>query len=147
MANKAKHELYMRHYFMMRRCYDDTFGPYESAGALGLTVARRWHNFENFANDIEQMFGLPPGHRSQLARKNPHKGWIPSNIEGWTDHKFVANNRRHNTLLTYKGKTQSIADWGREVGIRANTLWCRYRQGYTVDQIFNKPINKGIKIK
>ena len=137
----------MRWYHMVRRCNDPTFPAYATAGALGLTLCKRWHDFDLFAEDIESNFGLPPGYRSQLARKNPNKGWTLSNIEGWTDHEFVANHRRLNAKITYKGRTQSNADWARELGIDASTLWNRIQRGYTPEEAFTKKPNKGIKYR
>ena len=145
--NIANHPLYMRHYHMMRRCYDKTFPAYAHAGALGLTVCKRWHNIYNYINDIEGTYGPPPKRHSQLARKNPEKGWHPSNIEGWTDHQFIANHRNDNMKITYNGKTQSLADWSRESGIKASTLWNRIGRGYTPEQAFTKKLNRGIKLK
>ena len=145
--NISEHPLYMRHYHMMRRCYDDTFPAYAHAGAIGLKVCDRWHNIHNYINDIENTYGLPPNRHSQLARKNPDIGWYPSNIVGWTDHQFIANHRKDNMMITYKKQTKSLADWSRESGIKASTLWNRIERGYTPEQAFSKPINKGIKVK
>lgn len=145
--NRGKHPLYIRHYVMMRKCYDDTYTDYPNAGGIGLTVYRRWHNIDNFFQDIEDMFGLPPVPYAQLARKNPLKGWTPSNIVGWTDHQFVATHRPYNNTMTYKGKTQALSDWAREYDINFATLWSRVKRGYTPEQALTKKPNKGNKFK
>lgn len=41
---------------MLRRCYDSTSGL--NPTYTGCTVAKRWHNFQNFASDIEKMVGF-----------------------------------------------------------------------------------------
>lgn len=145
--SKKSNPLYMRHYFMMRRCYDPTYSGYKNAGARGLTVCRRWHSLELFTQDILARWGAPPGHRSQLARLDPFKGWTPSNIAGWQDLQFTANHRVNNKLVTYQGKTKTNAEWARELGMKGSTLWTRHRRGYTVTQAFSKPVNQGIKLK
>jgi hypothetical protein len=134
--NRAKHPLYMRHYMIMRKCYDENSKYYPEAGGRGLTVARRWHNMDNFFADIEDQWGLPPSYYAQLARKDPHKGWYPSNIAGWHDHKFVARNRTDNLHITYKGRTQTLAEWSEELGIPAGTIWSRHEKGKTIEECF-----------
>lgn len=37
----------------------------------------------------------------------------------------------NNVLLTYKGKTQSMAQWAKELNINYNTLSGRHYRGYT----------------
>ena len=145
--NRAKNPLYIRHYVMMRKCYDDTFPDYRNAGAKGLTVARRWHNMDNFFQDIENQWGLPPGKYSQLARKDPLKGWHPNNIAGWEDHKFVANNRMQNHTYTYLGETLTVAEWARRYDINSYTLWSRLvDRGYTLEKALLTPVRKSRKI-
>ena len=134
--NRAQHPLYMRHYMIMRKCYDENSKYYPEAGGRGLTVARRWHNMDNFFADIEDQWGLPPSYYAQLARKDPHKGWYPSNIAGWHDHKFVARNRTDNLHITYKGRTQTLAEWSEDLGIPAGTIWSRHEKGKTVEEFF-----------
>ena len=139
--NRALHPLYARHYHMMRRCYDDTFPGYENCGGLGLDVCKRWHNMDNYFEDIENMFGLPPAHGIQLVRKNQEKGWYPNNILGWDTQKGPARNRlAGNHMLTYKGKTQPIAVWAEQLGIKHDTLWSRIDMGWPVKQAIETPV-------
>lgn len=127
----------MRHYMIMRRCYDENYKDYPEAGGRGLTVARRWHNNDNFFADIEDTWGLPPSPYAQLARLDPKKGWHPNNIAGWTNHKFVARHRMDNLYIKYLGQTMSLADWSEQYGINAQTLWSRIHRGWILDDVFN----------
>jgi len=42
--------------------------------------------------------------------------------------------------VTYNGKTQTISQWSKELGINKYTLWYRFKNGYTVEDAFNKSI-------
>lgn len=51
-------------------------------------------------------------------------------------------------LITYRGKTQSMADWGRELGIKYATLKVRLiKHKWPVDRAFETPIVVGAKRK
>ena len=51
------------------------------------------------------------------------------------------NNRRDNITLTHKGKTQTVAEWSRETGIRYMTLFHRvYTAKMSVEEALTKPL-------
>jgi hypothetical protein len=129
--NRAQHPLYQRWYHIIRRVEDPNFPDYHYAGARGLKVYRAWYNFDNFAKWFEENLGLPTDRYQQIARKNPNIGWIPSNIElEYKDHRTISNNRTTNHPLTYKGRTQTLAEWSRELGLGRGTLFTRLSKGW-----------------
>lgn len=55
--SKATHlKFYNMWVRMLQRCYDDKYHEKEPT-YIECTVASRWHNFQNFCSDIEQMAG------------------------------------------------------------------------------------------
>lgn len=56
------------------------------------------------------------------------------------DNKLIRSGVR--TLITYKGKTQCLTDWGNELNINHNTLKARLRYGWTVETAFTTPVTK-----
>ena len=55
-----------------------------------------------------------------------------------------ANNKRTNVHLTSKNKTQTIAQWARELGMKYNALDERLRKGWSVEDALTIPVhNKG----
>ncbi|MEH7513343.1 hypothetical protein V7146_11535 [Gottfriedia acidiceleris] len=58
--SKKKHPLYSRWLNMINRCYKSYHSHYKYYGAKGVTVAERWHNFENYVEDVENC--LENGH-------------------------------------------------------------------------------------
>jgi len=45
-------------------------------------------------------------------------------------------------LLTYKGKTKSITDWGADTGINRDTIYNRLRWGWTAARALSKPVRR-----
>ena len=116
---------------------------YPCYGGRGLTMSREWfYNFEQFVQDVEAL-GPKPSTNTILERIDNNKGHSRNNCR-WATKKENANNRRNNMLVKYQGRTQSLADWSRELGIKHKTLWCRlHDRGYTVKEAFSLPLNYG----
>jgi hypothetical protein len=130
--NRAKHPLYKRWWAMMDRCYNPNNPQYAHVGALGMTVNRRWHNPDNYFEDIESNFGLPSGSFDLLMRKDSTKPFGLSNTVGWSTYREVTRNKRNNFLVSYKGQTRTVADWSEITGIKPCTIYSRIRDyGYT----------------
>lgn len=46
------------------------------------------------------------------------------------------------TLIKFKGRKMSIADWARELGMSRQTLHQRLRRGWTLRRALTRPINE-----
>lgn len=60
---------------IVKRCTDPQHGLYQQYGARGVTVCKRWENFDLFYEDTKDR--LIPGKR--LLRKDKSKGYSPEN--------------------------------------------------------------------
>ncbi|MEH7753643.1 hypothetical protein V7457_21320 [Bacillus toyonensis] len=60
MIDKKQHSLYSTWKNMMARCYIKSHPNYKFYGAKGVTVSERWHSFDNFIFDINNI--MPNGH-------------------------------------------------------------------------------------
>ncbi|MFJ8415018.1 NUMOD1 domain-containing DNA-binding protein [Bacillus paramycoides] len=60
MIDKKKHSLYSTWKNTMARCYIKSHPNYKFYGAKGVKVSERWHNFDNFIYDINNI--MPNGH-------------------------------------------------------------------------------------
>ena len=100
----------------------------------GIKVCEEWHDFAVF-----QKWALENGYKDNLSidRIDNNKGYYPENCR-WADNIIQANNKRNNRWLTYNNKTQTIAQWARELGMNYNTLGQRIRMGWSVEKAFNK---------
>lgn len=108
------------------RCYQPKNKAYPSYGGRGIKVCKRWMKFDNFFADM----GNPPSDMHSIDRINVNGDYMPSNCR-WATQKEQANNRRSNTWLTAFGRTQTIAQWSDELGIKRPTICQRLARGAT----------------
>ena len=118
---------------MLHRCYKETDEHYDYYGGRGIKVCDDWHNFETF-----QEWALAKGYADNLTidRLDGNKDYCPENCS-WATMTVQNNHKSDTKWLTYKGKTQSLSDWCRELGLdyfrtkaRLNSL------GWSVEDAF-----------
>jgi len=114
---------------MMQRCHNRKSKSWKNYGGRGIKVCKRWHSVSNF---IEDMGSKPPGHT--LDRKNNDRGYYPSNCR-WVSGTSQCNNMRKNVRISYRGKTLTLAEWSRLLGISRNTVKGRWRRGFSSRRI------------
>jgi len=123
---------------MIQRCTNPNRNGYADYGGRGIRVCARWLDQEKgFLNFLEDMGSKPPEKRS-IERKLVNGNYTPENCK-WATDKEQARNKRNNVMLTYGDKTQCVADWADEVGIDADTIRYRLRQGWPVDKALITP--------
>lgn len=118
---------------MKERCHTTTNPAYPRYGGRGIEVCKRWRfSFENFYADM----GRRPNGK-QLDRTDNNKGYSPSNCR-WASHVEQQSNRRDNRLITFRGKTQTMAAWGDALGISRATMYRRL-QRWPLERALTEP--------
>lgn len=97
-----------------------------------------WDNFWDFADDIESHLGLPPKPEYKLHRRDQSLGWTLKNL-CWETHINVAQKQRTAHRIKYRGKTQCLSAWSRELGISYFTLLRRYHRAWPNRLLFKQP--------
>lgn len=120
---------------MLNRCRNKNEPAYVDYGARGITVCQRWADYLNFLEDM----GPRPSSKHSIERKDNNKGYEPGNCK-WATAQEQANNRRSSRTITWKGKTQTLAQWERETGVDQDTLGMRLLRGWTVEDTMTKPL-------
>lgn len=108
---------------MKDRCGNPQHRQWPDYGGRGITVCDRWlHSFENFYQDM----GPRPAGMS-IDRIDNDSGYFPENCR-WATKKQQGNNRRKTHLVSFAGKTQTIAQWADELGVKYETLRARLKR-------------------
>ena len=121
---------------MKSRCLNPKTKPYKDYGGRGIKVCDSWLRFENFYAD---MGDAPDG--MSLDRKDNESGYSLENCR-WVSMEVQNNNRRNNHILTFKGKSQSLALWAKKYGISPISLKSRINRGWDVEKSLLTPIDK-----
>ena len=118
---------------MRRRCSEAAQGKSRRLYFdKGIRVCERWEDFECFLKDMGH---APPW--ASIDRINGKGDYEPGNCR-WATPQEQANNVITNALVTHAGRTQSVAMWAMEVGVKANTLLYRLRRGMSLDRALQK---------
>jgi len=116
---------------MKQRCYCKTCNVYKYYGNRGIKICNEWLNdFECFYN-----WAINNGYKENLTidRIDANKNYEPSNCR-WGDMFVQANNKRTNKLITYKGVTNTLANWARMYKINQNVLGYRIKNGWDIEK-------------
>lgn len=90
----------------------------------GIDVDPRWFDYATFLSDM----GRRPADKWSIERTDNNRGYWPDNCK-WATRSEQAGNRSTSILVPFRGKTQCLTAWARELGISYNTLITRYRRG------------------
>lgn len=122
-SGSSIHNIWMN---MRQRCRNPKNKRYWEYGGRGITVCDRWQIFENFLADM----GERPSLKHSLDRINCNGNYEPGNVR-WATATQQANNTRWNHQILYDGRVQTMAEWGREIGIDPQLICCRIERGWT----------------
>lgn len=124
---------------MKKRCLNPTHASFSDYGGRGITVCSRWlESFENFLADMGE---CPDG--LSLERGDNDKGYSQENCR-WATLMEQNSNRRSNTWITFNGKTLTVTQWARELGMKKNTLIERFRRGQSAESALTTPVQKRV---
>ncbi len=118
---------------MKRRCYRKNYVDYHRYGGRGIEVCDEWKN--SFLAFYKDMGERPKG--KTLDRINNDKGYSQENCK-WSTPREQANNRRNNRFLTHKGKTLTVAQWARKLGVKDGILRYRLRKNWAIEEVLKK---------
>lgn len=121
---------------MLNRCEHTNNKNYDLYGGRGIKVCDEWHKWDAFRD-----WALDNGYNDGLTidRIDSNGNYEPSNCR-WVTMDIQANNKSNNKYITYQGRTQSLADWCREL----NLDYCRTKArlnscNMTPEQAFEFP--------
>lgn len=132
-ANGVKTSEYDIWKTMKQRCGNPKCKAYKNYGGRGITVCSRWINsFENFLNDM----GRKPTPKHTIERKDNNKGYSPDNCK-WATRTENCNNKRNCRIVTFKGRSMTITQWAKKLGVNSETFRDRFSYGWPIEKIFS----------
>lgn len=117
------------------RCYRVKHQHYKSYGARGIRMCDRW--LLSFAAFLQDMGPIPEGGTIERIDVNGH--YCPENCK-WATNIEQQNNKRTNVKLTFNGKTQTAAQWARELGINRYRIYNRLNDGWSHEECLTSPV-------
>ena len=135
-AAKATHgmsqsRLYRTWINLNDRCYNPKNASYKSYGSRGIAVCEEWReNFEPFCD-----WALANGYQDnlQIDRGKNHLGYSPTNCR-WVTCRVNQNNRRSNKTFPFQGKTRTVSEIARLIGVPPFLVASRLRKGYSIEE-------------
>lgn len=119
--------LYKIYHGIKNRCLKEKDPSYKRYGHKGITICEEWRNsFEAFYE-----WAMSHGYSDDLTidRIDSNGNYCPENCR-WVTYKVQNNNTSRNHLITYNGKTQTLAQWAEEMGIKYDTLSARINRSH-----------------
>jgi hypothetical protein len=118
---------------MIQRCTNPRSKEYRNYGGRGIKVCDEWFDFTNFLRD---MGSKPEG--MTIERINNDQGYSRNNCRWATKHEQCQNTRL-TKKLTMHGRTQSLAVWAREAGLRPGAVYKRIKLGWAPERAVTMP--------
>lgn len=119
---------------MRQRCENPKNDRYADYGGRGIEVCERWQQFENFRQDM----GERPTGTSLDRYPNQNGNYEPGNCR-WATRTQQQNNMRSNHLIEWRGRTMTLTEAAREVGIHPGTLLARIERGWSMTRAMTEP--------
>ena len=121
---------------MKSRCGNESHWDYVNYGGRGIRVCEAWCNdFMAFYRDM----GKRPSDKHSIDRIDVDGDYCPKNCR-WATAQEQNNNRRTSRYITFDGRTQTLADWAREIEISPQTLMQRLRN-WPIERALTEPLN------
>lgn len=122
---------------MNRRCNNPHDHAYARYGAVGISVHSDWAGNDGFSNFLHEI-GPCPSTKHTLDRIDGTKGYEPGNVR-WATPTEQARNRKSNVMVTAFGRSQCLAAWSQETGIKTANIWYRIHNGWPPEDAVTKP--------
>ena len=129
---------------MRKRCYSPKSNCYKNYGGRGIKVCDEWLGKDGQTNFRE--WALANGYRKGLTidRIDNDGDYSPENCR-WATIQTQTYNRSTNSRITIKGKTQTVTEWAKEIGISIGAMQQRLRSGWSEERLL-EPAYKPLKM-
>ena len=113
---------------LRRRCFNPNHRDYAAYGGRGITVCRRWADYDAF---LEDMGERPVG--TSIDRIDNDGNYEPSNCK-WATKVEQCRNMRRSRIFPHNGESKTLTEWSKVLGINYDRLRGRLRLGWTFER-------------
>lgn len=126
---------------MHDRCYKPQRSNYKFYGGKGIKVCERWHDFQNFVDDMGPRNGLT------LERNNNDLDYSPDNCR-WATRAEQNRNRSISKWIEFRGERLCMAQMAARYGKTKEQFGWRLRSGWTLEEALLIPVSaKNIELR
>lgn len=132
--------LYRKYHHIKGRCYNPNDKRYSRYGGRGIKMCDEWlKDYMSF-----EEWSLRNGYAEGLTihRVDNDGDYCPNNCK-YVSFSENSKHRCTTRYFTHNGKTQSLSDWCKELGLTYHTILCRLRAGWDFEKAISEPIKKG----
>lgn len=121
---------------MKNRCTNKNAHSYRNYGGRGISVCEEWRQSYTAFRD----WAIASGYRDNLTidRIDVNGNYCPENCR-WVLPSDQALNKTSNRQIEWRGKTQPLCVWSKELGINYGTLKGRLNRGWDVESAMTTP--------
>jgi hypothetical protein len=122
------------------RCTNPKCHAYAGYGGRGISICDRWRKSpQAFLSDVRPR----PSALHSIDRIDNNGNYEPGNVR-WATKAEQVRNRNVTSILTFEGRTASVAEWAELTGINYNTVMSRLRLGWSaVSALTVPPLDTG----
>lgn len=127
---------------IINRCTNPKAINWKDYGGRGIRICNRWLRGENGKTGFECFYDDmgPRPEKLTIHRKDNDGNYEPTNCV-WATRLVQNNESRHNNMLTFDGKTQSLSNWAREKNLSRTSLSLRInRDKWSVERALTTPM-------
>lgn len=123
---------------MLRRCTDPTDKRWDCYGGRGIKVCNEWAGLDGRRRFYD--WALQAGYAKglQIDRINVEGDYCPDNCR-FVDCVVQANNTRRNRVITWEGRSMTMAEWAKELGLTYGAIQHRLNRGWPMERIASQP--------
>lgn len=133
----SKSRLYRIWCNIISRTENPRIKSYRYYGAKGVKMCDEWRNSFDAFRDWSMSHGY--AEHLTIERLDNNKGYSPENCR-WATWKEQFNHRTCSHLLTFNGRTQSIALWAEECNLPKGTVYRRLYDGWAIERALTEPV-------
>jgi hypothetical protein len=105
---------------MKGRCLNKKDTRFHDYGGRGIQVCKRWLTFESFYEDMHARYS----DELTIDRIDNDGNYCKKNCR-WVTRAAQQSNTRRNVYITHNGKTQTVLQWAKDLGIHHSTIYKR----------------------